>query len=283
MLSKIVTGVNWRILTFLIEREASLSDIARETGTTKANTFHTLKKLESYDILRKKIQGRTHIYRFNFLHTQARSIINLALEEKAMTYNKKLKNLPVIIHTFLFQALKVNYMGCIFFGSSITGTFKDIDIFVILKEKRNTSEIEKKIKLINNKISVLFGSEEEFINGIKNQDMLYKNILGGIPFGLDIISIKYQDAFLKKEDIKERFMIGYREVLSCLEFKEKTYRRTHLEKGIMDMIYAILNYFDLAPRNDKEAISLFKINLKNQKPETIKGAVSLAHKYSWML
>ena len=92
MLSKIVKGINWRILTFLIEREASLSDIARETGTTKANTFHALKKLENYDILRKKIQGRTHIYRFNFLHPQARYIINLAGEEKTMMYNKKLKN-----------------------------------------------------------------------------------------------------------------------------------------------------------------------------------------------
>ena len=283
MLSKIVTGINWRILAFLIERQASLSDIARETGTTKANTFHTLKKLDNYDMVRKIIQGRTHIYRFNFLHPQARDILNLAREEKAMIYNKKLQNLPIIIHTFLFQALKANYKGCIFFGSSINETFKDIDVFAILKEKKNTIEIEKKVKLINNKISVLFGSEEEFINGIRNQDMLYKNILDGISFGLDIISIKYQNAFLKKEDIKERFMIGYREILSCFEFKEKTYQKIHLEKGIIDIIYAILNYFDLAPRNDKEAISLFKINLKNQKPKTIKEAVSLANKYAWML
>lgn len=283
MLSKIVTGINWRILTFLIEREASLSDIARGTGTTKANTFHTLRKLESYDIVRKTIQGRTHVYRFNFLHSQAKYIINLAIEEKTITYNKKLQNLPIIIHTFLFQALKVNYNGCIFFGSSITEAFKDIDLFVILKKKRNTGEIEKKIKLINNKISVLFGLEEEFMNGIRNQDMLYKNILEGTSFGLDITSIKYQNAFLKKEDIKERFIIGYREIISCLEFKEKTYQRIHLEKGIMDMIYAILNYFDLAPRNDKEAISLFKINLKNQKPKTIKEAMSLAYKYAWIL
>ena len=283
MLSKIVTGINWRILTFLIEREASLSDIARETRTTKANTFHTLKKLEDYDIVRKTIQGRTHVYRFNFLHPQARYIINLAEEEKTITYNKKFQNLPVMIHTFLFQALKVNYKGCIFFGSSITETFKDIDLFVILREKKNTSEIEKKIKFINNKISVLFGSEEEFMNGIRNQDMLYKNILNGISFGLDITSIKYQNAFLKKEDIKERFIIGYREVLSCLEFKEKTYQRMHLEKGVMDMIYAILNYLDFTPRNDKEAVSLFKIKLKNKKPKTIKEAVSIAHKYAWML
>ena len=113
--------------------------------------------------------------------------------------------------------------------------------------------------------------------------MLYKNILEGIAFGLDIISIKYQDISFKKEDIKERFILGYREILSCLEFKEKSYQKIHFEKGIMDMIYAILNYFDLAPRNDKEAISLFKINLKNQKPKTIKEAVSLAHKYAWML
>src|SRR3989344_7354017 len=149
MLSKIITRINWRILSFLIEREVSLSGIARETRTTKANTFHALKKLESYDIVRKTIQGRTHVYRFNFLHPQAEYILNLASREKTITYNEKLQNIPIIVHTFLLQALKADYKGCIFFGSSVTEEFKDIDLFVILREKRNTSEIEKKIKLIN--------------------------------------------------------------------------------------------------------------------------------------
>jgi|SRR3989344_234002 len=282
MLSKIVKTINWRILSFLIEREASLSDIARGTKTTKANIFHALKELESYDIVRKTIQGRTHIYRFNFLHSRAKDILTIALEEKRDIYNKKLQNLPIIVHSFLSQALKENYGGCIFFGSSISISFKDIDLFVILSQKRNTAEIEKKLKSINEKISVLFGSEEEFKNGIKNQDMLYKNILEGISFGLDTTSIKYQNIFLKKEDIKERFIMGYREILSCLEFKEKTYQKIHLEKGIIDLIYAILNYLDFAPKNDKEAISFLEISLKNKKPKTIKEALSLADKYAYL-
>ena len=69
MLSKMIKTINWRILTYLIEKgEASLSDIARETKTTKANTFYGLKDLVSLDIVRKTIKGRTHLYRFNILY-----------------------------------------------------------------------------------------------------------------------------------------------------------------------------------------------------------------------
>lgn len=284
MLSKIIKKINWRILTFLIEKgEASLSDIARKTKTTKANTFYGLKDLVSLDIARKTIKGRTHIYRFNLLNSYSKNIINIIMEERQSNYNKKLNNLPIILHSFLVTSLKRNYQGCIFFGSSLEDKYKDIDVFIILKNSKNIKALEKKLKLINNKISPIFGSEKELKNGIKNQDMLYKNIIGGVPFGFDMLMIKYQNLFLRKQDIRERFIMGYREVLSCLEFKEKEYVKTHLDRGIMDIIYSILNYFDLFPKNDKEAINLFKNNLKELKPKTIKETEHIVYKYAWIL
>jgi len=283
MLSIVVTIIKWRILTYLINNQVSLSEIARKTNTTKANTFHSLKELEKLDIVRKIIQGRTHIYRFNFLHPKAEYILEMITEEKRVNYNKKLDNLPSILNTFLSNLLKTNYKGCIFFGSSIEQEYNDIDVFIILKNKKNIKEIEKKIKLINKKLSPTFGSEKELEIGIKNQDMLYKNILEGIPFKQDIIKIKYKDLFLRKTDIKERFIIGYREVLSCLEFTDRKYQKNHLEKGVMDFIYAILNYFDLSPKNDKEAITMFNNKFKEPKPKTIKTALNLMRKYAWLL
>ena len=283
MLSEIITKLNWRILKFLIKREASLSEIARQTKTTKANTSNVLKLLEKYDIVRKNIQGRTHIYRFNFLHSQSKYFIDIFNEEQREEYNKKLTNIPKLMHSFLKNALSDNYKGCIFFGSSLTEKYNDIDILIILKNKENTKEIEKKIKLIEKKLSPIFGTLKDLEQGIKARDMLYKNIINGISFKIDITHLKYKEIFLRKEDIIERFILAYRELLSCLEFKEKHYQKIHLEKGIMDFIYSILNYFDIFPKNDHEAIFLFKKELKESKPKTIKEALSIIKRYLWIL
>lgn len=283
MLSKIIKKVNWRIVTFLIVKESSLSDISRGTKTTKANTFYALKELEELDFVRKIIRGRTHVYRFNFLHPQSKIIMDMYMEERRKAYNKKLGNMPIIIHSLLSHSLKKSYNGCIFFGSSLEGKYNDIDIFILMEDRQNTSEIETKLKLIDKNVSPLFGSEKEIHNGIKNQDMFYKNILSGISFGSDIGKIKYEDMFLRKADINERLIIGYRDVLSCLEFTEKEYVKVHLEKGSMDIIYALLNYFDFSPKNGREAISLFKQKFKEPKPTTAKQAIGLVKKYAWIL
>ena len=282
MLSKLITKkVDWRILNFLISEEASLSEIARKTKTTKANTFHTLKRLENIDLVRKTIHGKTHVYRFNFIHSLAKKIINIIEEEERSRYNSKLNNLPSLLHSFLSASLKKDYLGSIFFGSSLEGKYRDIDIFIILKDKKSAKAIERKIKLIDKKLAPIFGREKELKIGIENKDMLYKNILNGITFGYNAKALKYNDYFLRKKDIKERYIIGYGDILSCLEFTEKNYVKIHLERGIMELIYSILNYFDFFPKNDKEALILFK--LKERKPQTVKEAIRLVEKYAWIL
>ena len=270
-------------MVFLVNAEASLSEIARKTKTTKANTFHSLKRLENLDLVRKTVRGKTHIYRFNFLHPMAEQIIGLMMEERRVGYAKKLNNIPPILHSFLLASLKAKYKGCIFFGSSIENKYNDIDVFVVLEKAGNEGEIGKKIKLIDSRLSPIFGTERELDAGAKNMDMLYNNIIDGISFGLDIARIKHKDLFLRKNDIRERFIIGYREILSCLEFHEMEYRKKHLEAGVMDFIYSILNYFDMFPKNDREALGLFNKQLKEQKPKTIKSAIVIMEKYAWIL
>lgn len=284
MLSKIITKVNWRIITFLIEKgEASLSEIARETKTTKANVFHSLKELAGLDCVRKTIRGKTHVYRINFLSRYAKEIDFMILEEKQEEYNKKLKNIPIIVHSFLREAMKDNYTGSIFFGSSLNDSYKDIDFFIILEDRKKLEILEKKIKLIDSNLSPIFGSEKELKEGIENKDMLYKNILNGISFGFDAFALKYSEFSLRKQDIRERFIIGYREILSCLEFKEKEYVKNHLDKGVMDIVYAILNYFDFFPKNDYEALDLFRKNLNEFKPKNINDSIEIIKKYAFIL
>ncbi len=284
MLSKLITSVNWRVLSFLADNEASLSEISRKTGTTKANTFRSLKGLEELDLARKTIQGKTHVYRFNFLHPEAGEILELITEERRMDYSKKFGNMPLLLHAFLSETLKEKYKGCIFFGSSLAwNKFNDIDVFVVLKEKEAVEIITSKLKLIDKRISPIFGTEEELEAGVNSQDMLYKNIACGIPFGPDLVNIKHKQFFLRKQDIRERFMFGYRELLSCLEFPEKKYQEVHFKRGLMDFIYSILNYYDLAPKNDVEAIQLFKKTIAKRVPATAKEAIRTMEKNSWIL
>lgn len=259
MLSKIITKINRRILNILLEEKASLSEIARKSNTTKANVFRSLKGLETEDLVRKEIRGRTHLYRFNFLHPQAWEIRAFFLDERKIEYNQKINALPALLDSLLGNMFKKKYQGCIFFGSSLEEKYKDIDVFVMVEEVEE-SILKNKIKKINGKISPILGIKKELERGIKEEDMLYKNIIKGVPFGCEnfVLELKQRQVFLRRKDIIERFVMGYRELLSCLEFTEKEYATKHLEKGTIDITYAVLNYFDFFPENDNQAKKMFK-------------------------
>jgi len=259
MLSEIITKINRRILKILLEEKASLSDIARKSKTTKANVFRSLKNLEKEDLVRKEIRGRTHLYRFNYMRPQALEVHKFFLEEKKREYNKKINALPALLDSLLKNMFKKRYQGSIFFGSSLEGKYKDIDIFVIV-ENVNGTIFKNKIKKINEKISPIIGTKKELERGVQEEDMLYKNIIKGIPFGCEdsVLELKQRQVFLRRKDVTERFIVGYREIISCLEFTEKEYVTKHLEKGTTDITYATLNYFDFFPDNDNQAKKMFR-------------------------
>ncbi|MBI2146919.1 helix-turn-helix transcriptional regulator [Candidatus Woesearchaeota archaeon] len=283
MLLNKITKVEWRLLQRLEEEPASLSALARVTGTTKANVFHALKSLEQQDLVRKNIQGRTHTYHFNPFHPSASLIVELIMEGKKEAFNKKLSNIPLLVHSFLQTTLQASYQGCIFFGSSISQDYHDIDIFIMVQDKSYQKELTKKLKFIEKKISPSYGTAKELYDGIKSQDMLYKNIASGIPYGTEAITLRHCQRMLQKQDIRERFMLGYRELLSCMEFNDKEYQKRHLDKGVMDILYAICNYFDMAPKNDVEAIKAYKAISKKGKPTRLDDALLMAKWYGKVL
>ena len=177
--------------------------------------------------------------------------------------------------------LKTNYRGCLFFGSSLEkGKFNDIDVFILLQNFKQKKELEKKLKKMDERLSPIFGIRKELKEGVEAKDMLYSNIIAGLPFSCEdfVIETKYRKYFLRRKDVEERFILSSREIFSCLEFEEPEYTKKHLEKGIIDIIYAVLNHFDLFPRNDLEARKLFKEKVRLTIPRKISEAVKFVNK-----
>jgi len=282
MLAKIITKkLNYRIINCLLEKEDTVTSTAKNIKSKKANVSKALRELEEADIVTKEIIGRSHKYRLNYLHPEAKEIIKFLLINKANKLNAKLENLPKFIDVYLKSTLRENYKGLIIFGSVLIGKYKDIDIFIITDKIKGRELIIENLRLINKKISPIIGTEKELERGFNNNDSLYINIINGIPFScLDhIISLKHKSLFLKRKDIEERFIIGYREVQSCKKFKDdKIYLKNHLEKGIFDIIYALLSYKLITARNDIEAKELFKKIFKLNIPTNLKEAELLIEK-----
>ncbi|MFH1323736.1 MAG: helix-turn-helix domain-containing protein [Nanoarchaeota archaeon] len=282
MLLKIITKkLNYRIMGYLIDREGTVTTIAKDTGNQKENVSKALRELEGRELVVKEIIGRSHKYSLNCLHPEANEIIKLLLINQANELNVNLEGLPKFIDAYLKMVLKEDYSGLIVFGSALTYKYRDIDIFIITSRLKSKDIIIKNLKEINAGISPIIGAEKELEGGFKNNDSLYANIVNGIPFGcLDfVISLRFGQYLRKRKDIEERYLIGYREIQSCKEFKDdKRYIKNHLEKGIFDIAYALLNYKQMPARNDSEAKQFFKKVFKRSLPSTLKQAGIFAEK-----
>lgn len=286
MISSMITMNDVKILKALLSQDSSISELSRITKITKARVSDSVKRLEKRDFVRKNIVGKNHIYRINNLNSKTSVLIKLINSEKAEKYNSKLENVPNLIDSFLKNSLGEKYKGCLFFGSSTEKEkFNDIDVFIMTNNAQQKGELTKKIKLIDIRLSPIFGTQEELKNGLKEKDMLYQNIARGIQYSCEEFALEllYEDKLLRKKDIQERFILGYREILSCLEFQEKEYAKNHLKKGCMDVIYSILNYFDFSPRNDSEAELLFKEKFKTKIPTTLKDSIKMAKHFGGVL
>lgn len=282
MLAKIITKkLNYRIIDYILNKQDTVTSISENIKSKKANVSKALRELEKENIVVKEIIGKSHSCRFNGLHPEAKGIINFLLINRANELNTRLKDLPKFIDAYLRSVLKNDYLGLIIFGSALTERYKDIDIFVILNKIKSKEQIIENLKSIDEKISPLIGTKEGLEEGFKNNDALYTNIISGIPFGCleFIINLKYKHLSLKRKDIEERFIMGYREIQSCKKFKDdKAYIKNHLERGVFDIIYALLNYKQVIARNDREAEQSFKKTSGCRIPKTLKQAELFAEK-----
>ena len=62
MLAKIITKkLNYRIINYLIDREDTVTSIARNIGSKKANVSKALRELEEKNIVVKEIIGKSRL------------------------------------------------------------------------------------------------------------------------------------------------------------------------------------------------------------------------------
>ena len=281
LLKTITKKLNYRIMDYLIDREGTVTSIAKGTGNKKENASKALRELENKELVVKEVIGRSHKYSLNCLHPEAKEIIKLFLVNRANRLNAKLESLPKFIDAYLKLVLKEDYSGLIVFGSALAGKYNDIDVFIITSQPKRNEAIIQNLKEINANISPIIGAEKELEDGFKDNDSLYSNIVNGVPFGcLDFaISLRFRQYFLKRKDIEERYLIGYREIQSCKKFSDdKVYIKNHLEKGVFDIAYALLNYKRMSARNDSEVKQFFKKVFKLSLPATLKQAETFAEK-----
>ena len=119
MLAKIITKkLNYRIVDFLLDNEGTVTSIAQSIGSKKANVSNTVRELEEHEIVVKEVVGKSHKYRLNYLHPDAKEIVGFLLMNKSNELNSRLENLPKFVDSYLRLVLREDYSGLIVFGSA---------------------------------------------------------------------------------------------------------------------------------------------------------------------
>lgn len=276
-----------RLMRALLEREAlSVTEASGKAGTSKIRASIALRKLMDLGIVKREIVGRTHRYSFNYCCAEARRIFGLVLAERERELGAKLN--AGFVFEFLKSILRENLAGVIFFGSCISRKkFKDIDVFLLLEEKKEEQEKVGKIfdelglVLPSSKFSFMLGTENEVEAGYTSgKDAFYTNLIdNGLPFGCEefFIDLRFGKHTITAESTRERFILGVRELISCGKNEDDPiFLERHLEKGLFDVVYATLNCLGHYPVDDYEAIELMKKIFGTRIPaEAKKGKASV--------
>lgn len=273
------------IRALILEREAlSVTDASKRAGSSKIRASIALRGLMERGIVKREIVGRTHRYSFNYCCAEARGLFGLVLAEREHELSARLN--AGFVSGFLKSILKENLTGVIFFGSCISRKdFKDIDVFLLFRGKPEEQEKvgrifdELGVVLPGSKFSFMLGTEteveEDYISG---KDAFYSNLIdNGLPFGCDefFINLRFRKRTMTMmaaaESTRERFILGVRELISCRKNEDDPlFLERHMEKGIFDVAYAVLNCLGHNPVDDYEAIELMKKIFGTKVPAEVK-------------
>lgn len=260
------------IRALILEREAlSVTEASTRVGSSKIRASIALRGLMERDIVKREIVGRTHRYSFNYCCAEARGIFGLILAERAQELRARLN--AGFVSGFLKSILKENLTGVIFFGSCVSRkVFKDIDVFLLFRgkpeEQGKVGRIfdELGVVLPGSKFSFMLGTETEVENDyISGKDAFYSNLIdNGLPFGCEefFTNLRFRKHTMTAavaESTRERFILGVRELISCRKNEDDPlFLERHMEKGVFDVTYAVLNCAGHHPVDDYEAIDMMK-------------------------
>lgn len=161
-------------------REISIREIAREIGASHPNVSSILMELKSQGAVKSSRVGRSVIYSLNDGHYLVETIIRPVFAAERQAKNR--------MFALIKDSVGFQYESIILFGSIARGEEQpasDVDLAVIVKDKENADEIEKKINALNPIIAKEFGNvlspmvfkKSDFIKKIKINNPLVKDII----------------------------------------------------------------------------------------------------------
>lgn len=164
-------------------KKTSINQIAKEISKAPSGAFKELKKMEKDGIVLKEKIGNSIIYNLNAGNLETKRLAEIALIKEKKERLKQNPQLSVISKDM--EAFAEYSEVLILFGSATrTKEFRDIDIFVITKEK-----FIKDIEITAGKLSQLYGksvspliiSYSDFIKNVKAKDkVILEIIMSGI-------------------------------------------------------------------------------------------------------
>jgi predicted nucleotidyltransferase len=165
-----------------------LREIARETNVDVKAIQLQLQKLEKTNITTSTMKGKNKEYSLNLNNYTTKYYMTLA--ETFTTINYLSKNYE--IKKLITETENQLGNSTILFGSYAreeTTEESDIDLLIITDTKPDTNAIKEAGKLINREINVKFTTEEQFQNGLMNNDPLIREVIANhiILKGIDNI------------------------------------------------------------------------------------------------
>jgi len=158
------------------EKSLHLREISREAQIDVKAIQLQLQKLEKINVLSSIIRGRNKDYSLNLNNVTTKYYLIMAEIFASIIHLKKnfmIKKIVEEIENKIHDPL-------ILFGSFAKGTYtkeSDVDIFMIGDKKINTGLIIEATSMVGRKISVKSTSREQFLEGLRNNDPLIKEIV----------------------------------------------------------------------------------------------------------
>jgi len=158
------------------KKSLHLREISREAQIDVKAIQLQLQKLEKINVLSSIIRGRNKDYSLNLNNVTTKYYLIMAEIFASIIHLKKnfmIKKIVEEIENKIHDPL-------ILFGSFAKGTYtkeSDVDIFMIGDKKINTSLIIEATSMVGRKISVKSTSREQFLEGLRNNDPLIKEIV----------------------------------------------------------------------------------------------------------
>lgn len=158
------------------KKSLHLREISRETEIDVKAIQLQLKKLEKINVLSSIIRGRNKDYQLNLNNVTTKYYLVMAETFTSIIYLKR----HFLIKKIVEEIENKVHDPLILFGSFAKGTYtkdSDVDVFVISDKKINTNSIIDASNMVGKKISLKSTSRQQFLEGLRNNDPLIKEIV----------------------------------------------------------------------------------------------------------